>query len=271
MPTGPGGDRGPYSTMIGGVAYFHPTRLYYGAKLGPDIDQAFRLTLRRSGRTSCRVASGTTGRGRPMGPYLTLQLAHAFLLLGDLDRMDALLGWAIGNAAYARVSRYDGAAEQWEVTTGTWNEQHAYTVSDDFTAMPFDVWYMGDMPHGWAAAEFMLLLREILFFEAGEDDNRELYIAPGVLRSWLSGNGGHSVAVTDAATTYGAKFGYTLVHDESNRRVMIDITQPVPGVNYVYPCRLGEVTGATADGAALPAAADVRLPPATEHAEIRYA
>jgi hypothetical protein len=29
---------------------------------------------------------------------------------------------------------------------------------------------LGDIPHGWAAAGFMLLPREILFFEAGEDD-----------------------------------------------------------------------------------------------------
>ena len=206
------------------------------------------------------------------GPYLTLQLAHAFLLLGDLDRMDALLGWTIGNAAFARVGRYDGAAEEWQVTTGTWNEQHAYTVSNDFTAMPFHVWYMGDMPHGWAAAEFMLLLREILFFEAGEDDNRELFIAPGVLPRWLSGDGGHSVTVTNAPTTYGTAFGYTLVHDEPNRKLLIDVTQPVPGVNYVYTCRLGAVTGASADGVALPVAAnEVRLPAGTAHAEINYA
>ena len=30
---------------IGAAAYFHPIRLYYGAKLGDDIDLAFRLTL----------------------------------------------------------------------------------------------------------------------------------------------------------------------------------------------------------------------------------
>jgi hypothetical protein len=130
---------------------------------------------------------------------------------------------------------------------------------------------MGDMPHGWAAAEFMLLLREMLFFEAGEDDARELYIAPGVLPRWLRGDGGHSVTVADAATTYGTPFGYTLNHDEANRILRIDITQAVPGVTYVYPCRLGVVTDAAADGVAVPAAGgDVRLPAGTRRAEIRY-
>ena len=272
VPSGPGGDRGLYSTMIGSVAYFHPTRLYYGSKLGDDIDLAFRLTLDTIWSHFIEGGFRHDTSWQAYGPYLTLQLAHAFLLLGDLDRMDALLGWTIGNAAFARVSRYDGATEEWQVTTGTWNEQHAYPVSNDFTAMPFHVWYMGDMPHGWAAAEFMLLLREILFFEAGEDDNRELFIAPGVLPRWLNGDGGHSVTVTDAATTYGTAFGYTLTHDEAHRKLLIDITQPVPRVTYVYPCRLGKVTGTSADGVALPVAAnDVRLPPGTVHAEIDYA
>jgi hypothetical protein len=39
----------------------------------------------------------------------------------------------------------------------------------------------------------------------------------------------------------------------------------------VYPCRLGAVTAATADGAALQVTgADVQLPPGTAHAEISY-
>ncbi|HEX5200876.1 hypothetical protein ACFQS1_26380 [Paractinoplanes rhizophilus] len=271
VPSGPGGDRGLYSTIIGAVAYFHPTRLHYGAKLGDDLDLAFRLTLDTIWAHFVQGGFRHDKSWQAYGPYLTMQLAHAFLLIGDLDRMDALLGWVIGNAAYAKVSRYPGAADEWQVTTGTWNEQHAYPVASDFTEMPFRVWYMGDMPHGWAAAEFMLLLREMLFFEAGEDDARELYIAPGVLPRWLRGDGGHSVTVADAATTYGTPFGYTLNHDEANRILRIDITQAVPGVTYVYPCRLGVVTDAAADGVAVPAAGgDVRLPAGTRRAEIRY-
>jgi hypothetical protein len=271
VPSGPGGDRGLYSTMIGSVAYFHPTRLYYGAKLGDDIDDAFRLTLETIWSHFVEGGFRHDRSWQAFGPYLTLQLAHAFLLVGDVDRMDQLLGWTMGNAAFARVSRYDGAAEEWQVTTGTWNEQHAYTVSNDFTAMPFHTWYMGDMPHGWAAAEFMLLLRNILFFEAGEDDARELYLAPGVLPRWLRGNGGHSVTVTNAATTYGEALGFTLVHDEPARRVIIDITQAIPGVTYVFPCRLGTVTAARADGVAIAwTGAEVRIPAGTIHVEVSY-
>jgi hypothetical protein len=271
VPSGPGGDRGLYSTIIGAAAYFHPTRLYYGAKLGDDIDAAFRLTLDTIWAHFIEGGFRHDRSWQAYGPYLTLQLAHAFLLIGDLDRMDALLGWSIDNAAYARVSRSAGSADRWQVTTGTWNEQHAYPVANDFSAMPFRSWYMGDMPHGWAAAEFLLLLREMLFFEAGEDDGRELYVAPGIPPRWLRGDGGHAITVTGAATMYGAPFGYVLRHDEANRRVRIDITSQVPGVTYVYPCRLGPVTAASADGAALPVTgADVRLPAGTASAEVTY-
>ena len=80
------------------------------------------------------------------------------------------------------------------------------------------------------------------------------------------------MTVTDAATTYGAVFGYTLQHDEANHLVIIDISQPVAGVTYVYPCRLGAAIGARADGAGLPVPGDdVRLPLGTLHATISYA
>jgi hypothetical protein len=52
------------------------------------------------------------------------------------------------------------------VALGSWNEQHTYPIVKDFGEISGDWWYMGDIPHGWAAAEFLLLLREILFFEA---------------------------------------------------------------------------------------------------------
>jgi hypothetical protein len=125
---------------------------------------------------------------------------------------------------------------------------------------------MVDAPDGHT-----LLLREILFFEAGEDDDPHIYLAPGVLPRWLRGDGGHSVHVADAPTVFGTSFGYTLHHDEAARLVTIDIPAPIPGVRYVYPCRLGQVTAAVADNAAVPAAADVPLPVGTRHAEITYA
>ena len=111
----------------------------------------------------------------------------------------------------------------------------------------------------------------MLFFEAGEDDDRHLYLAPGILPRWLRGDGGHRVSVSGAPTTFGGPFGYSLRHDEAGRRVTIDIPAPPAGCRFVFPCRLGAVTAVTANGTAVPVTgADVDLPAGTTHAEIGY-
>jgi hypothetical protein len=274
IPTGPADVGRLDSTIIGALCYFHPTRLYYGAKLGTDIDQAFRATLETIWAHFVTGGFRHDGAWHAYGPYLTLHLAHAFLLLGDVERMDASLAWAVGDAAFARISRTDNpadASQSWQVSQGAWNEQHAYPIASNLAEIPDRWWYMGDIPHGWAAAEFTLLLRDILFFEAGEDDDPHIYIAPGVIPAWLRGDGGHSVAVSEAPTVFGTPFGYTLRHDQAAKLITIDIPVPVPGVRYIYPCRLGLPTAATAD--AMPATtlgSDVQLPAGTHHAEISY-
>jgi hypothetical protein len=272
IPTGPGDVGRLDSTMIGTLAYFHPCRLYMGKKLGDDIDVAARLTLETI------WSHFVTGGGfrhdaawHAYGPYLTLQLAHSFLLLGDIDRMDQCLAWAVGNAAYAHVSRGVVAGDAWQVVQGGWNEQHCYPVASDFAEVPNDWWYMGDIPHGWAAAEFNLLLRDILFFEADEDGAPHIYLAPGVPAHWV--DDGQTIGVAHAPTILGGVFGYTLTHQQSARTVHIRITQAPPrSVPYVYRCRFGAIASAQADGVAIAASGDtVWLPAGTVVATIRYA
>jgi hypothetical protein len=130
---------------------------------------------------------------------------------------------------------------------------------------------MGDMPHGWACAEFMLLMRDILFFEADEDGNPHIYIAPGVMPHWLKDN--QSVTVNNAPTIFGQVFGYRLIHSALNKEVVIDILQPPPAnVSFVYSCKFGNsVVKATADGAAVNVSGkDVRLPGGTMQATVKY-
>jgi hypothetical protein len=271
IPTGPGDVGRLDSTMVGALCYFHPCRLYDGPKLGQDVDQAFRLTLETIWSHFIRGGFRHDSAWNAFGPYLTLQMAHAFLLIGDQARMDACLGWAVGNAAFAQISRYDGADQTWQVAHGAWNEQHAYPVASSLAEIPDRWWYMGDIPHGWAAAEFTLLIRDMLFFESGEDNDRHIYLAPGILPRWLALDGGHRVSVTGAPTTFGTRFGYSLHNDNAARQVTIEIPAPLPGVRYVYPCRFGKITSVRANGvAATLTGADVQLPPGTTHAEINY-
>jgi hypothetical protein len=200
---------------------------------------------------------------------LTLQLAHAFLLIGDVSRMDQCLAWAV-KAAYARVSRRDGSVDQWQVVSGAWNEQHCYPIAKDFGEIPSRWWYMGDIPHGWAAAEFLLLLRDILFFEADEDDDPHIYLAPGIMPHWVTD--AERLEVPDAPTTFGSPFGYRLRHDSAAHTVTIEITQPPPAsVHFVYPCRFGDVSSVTADGRAHTVTGeDVLLPAGLSRAVVGY-
>lgn len=271
VPTGPGDVGRLDSTMVGAVAYFHPCRLYMGAKLGDDVDDAFRMTLETIWSQFIDGGFRHDSAWYCYGPYLTLQLAHAFLLIGDVERMDRLLAWSVGNAGYARIARNSGiAGDFWQAALGAWNEQHCYPIAKDFGELPNRWWYMGDIPHGWACAELLLLLRDILFFEADEDGSPHIYLAPGVMPHWLAGGG--SVGVSEAPTIFGGPFGYRLDHDAGARQVTISITRTPPGSPwYIYPCRFGDVATATSNaGGAQVVGGSVHLPAGTTQATIRY-
>jgi hypothetical protein len=270
IPTGPGDVGRLDSTIIGALSYFHPCRLYDGSKLGADIDLAARHTLdtiwghfidgggfRHDSAWNC------------YGPYLTLQLAHSFLLIGDVARMDQCLRWIVGNA-YSTVGR-EGSPTPWQVVLGAWNEQHCYPIAKDFREMPGRSWYMGDIPHGWACADFLTLLRDILFFETDEDGDAQLYLAPGLMPHWLGD--GETIVVKDAPSVFGQNFGFRLTHRVAARRVEIQITQPPPlHVRMVYPCRLGSgVQSATSNGNPLSVSnRDVLIPGGSTSAVITY-
>ena len=257
------------STIIGAAAYFHPTRLYYGAKLGDDVDQAFRLTLETIWSHFVDGGFRHDAAWHAYGPYLTLQLAHAFLLIGDVDRMDACLGWAIGNAGVRPSAATTAPREQWQVTTGA-GTSSTPTRSPTTSPRCRSGWYMGDMPHGWAAAEFMppAPRHPVLRGRRGR--------RPGALHGPRRLPAGSAATAATRyhrrrATSYGATFGYTLRHDEPNRRIVIDIPNPLPAVRYVYACRFGEVTRVLVGGIEQPPTGrDVRLAPGTTHAEISY-
>ena len=103
IPTGPGDVGRLDSTIIGALCYFHPCRLYDGAKLGADIDGAARMTLDTIWGHFIDGGFRHDSAWNSYGPYLTLQLAHAFLLIGDVGRFDQCLQWVVGNAAKTRL------------------------------------------------------------------------------------------------------------------------------------------------------------------------
>jgi len=132
---------------------------------------------------------------------------------------------------------------------------------------------MGDIPHGWAAAEFITLMRDILFFEADEDGQPHIYIAPGVMAHWLDDN--QSIGIMDAPTIFGRTFGYRMMHRQASKHVELEIAQhPRSGVDYRFPCPFGnriervEINGQQV----LQNAADqvIQIPAGTRKVLVRY-
>ncbi|ADY02169.1 hypothetical protein VMUT_1968 [Vulcanisaeta moutnovskia 768-28] len=71
------------------------------------------------------------------GSYLTMNLAHSWAILGDRDRVSRYLTWIINH-----VSPTYGWAEGISIITERGGQ--------------------GDAPHGWAAADFIMLIRDLV-------------------------------------------------------------------------------------------------------------
>ena len=155
-------------------------------------------------------------------------------------------------------------------TLGAWNEQHCYPIAKDFKENPFTYWYMGDIPHGWACAEFMLLLRDILFFESSEDSNPHIYIAPGLLSNWL--NNEDKISVEDAPTVFGENFSYQLSNNKQNNTVEIHIKHSPQNVAFIFPCRFGNgVKTVTVDENEIAFQGnDISIPAGSHHIIVEY-
>ncbi|MBP2664274.1 MAG: hypothetical protein H6Q71_2222 [Firmicutes bacterium] len=271
IPTGPADVAQLDSTIVGILAYFYPCRLYMNSKLGSYIDWAAKMSLDTIWAHFVSGGFMHDSAWNCYGPYLTLQLAHAFLLIGDIEKMDQCLKWSV-DASFSKINTSAENSQQWQVVLGGWNEQHCYPIATNFNKIPNGSWYMGDMPHGWACAEYMMLLRDILFFEATEDNDPCIYIAPGIASYWLDNNS--TIEVKNAPTIFGQTYGFKLLHDKTNKIVDIHITQPIQGVKYIYPCRFGSqidsvtINGNIANGSVFQK--EIHLPENAQHLIIKY-
>lgn len=271
IPTGPADVGLLDSTLIGTVAYFHPCRLYDGLKLGADIDLAARFTLDTIWNHFIKGGFCHDSAWQCYGPYLTLQLAHAFLFTGELEKMDQLLKWTVRAGNVSVGGMLTDESDIWKVVIGAWNEQHCYPVANNFEGpILHERWYMGDIPHGWACAEFMLLIRDILFFEVAEDTDPQIYIAPGIMPHWYGD--GDTITVRKAPTIFGVDFGYQMLFRGREKTIQIKLTSGVPGVRYIYPFRLpNRITGIEIDGRSAPVVSrDIELPVGFGQAIIRF-
>jgi len=108
-----------------------------------------------------------------------------------------------------------------------WN-QWAEVVGRD----PRESRFVGDMPHGWVASDFIRSVLDLFAYEREQDD--ALVIAAGVPPQWLDGDG---VAIENLRTPFG-KLSYSLRRDADRVLLVIsdgDFRLPPGGVVFQWP------------------------------------
>ena len=98
--------------------------------------------------------------------------------------------------------------------------------------------FVGDMPHGWVASDFIRSVLDLFAYEREAD--RSLVIAAGIPITWLDGDG---VAVEHLRTPFGG-LSYTLKRDGNALRLDVrgdDFKLPKGGVVFAPPTTPGSI------------------------------
>ncbi len=114
-----------------------------------------------------------------------------------------------------------------------WN-QWAEVVGRD----PRQIRFIGDMPHGWVASDFIRSALDLFAYE--RDSDHALVLAGGVPANWLEGEG---VAITGLRSAYG-KLGYTLKQNGKYLLLHIAAGAAPPG-GFVFAWPRSDAPGAT--------------------------
>jgi hypothetical protein len=155
-------------------------------------------------------------------PY-EIRNVGAFVRLGWRDRAEELLD-------YFLASQRPPGWRQWPEV-----------VSRDQRAPRF----LGDLPHGWVASDYVRSVLEMLAYERESDD--ALVLGAGVPPSWLRGSG---VQVQGLRTRWG-QLALTMRAEEDSVVVMIGPGLHVPPGGIVLQAPIGPIESATVDGRAV--------------------
>jgi hypothetical protein len=215
--------RGMDLGMIGTLAAWSPLRLMPSdSPLLEGTLSALEATLFYEG--ALFVNTGHSG----WGTYLNMRVAGCRLLHGSPKGWDLML----------RLLRFASPTYNWPEAI------HTRSLSGS----------AGDGQHGWASAEWLLLIRSLLLRE----DDRRLIITPMLPQDWLS-TPGH-LSIENAPTRFGP-LSYNLEWD-ANQSLHLELSKPLrtPPSDLVWRIP-GPIHEALVDGhAAKPTAAGLVLP-----------
>jgi hypothetical protein len=141
-------------------------------------------------------------------PY-ELRSVGAFVRLGQRDRAIQLLDGLMAD-------RRPAGWNQWAEVVGRVAREPRF---------------IGDMPHGWIASDFVSAALDLFAYERQSDQS--FLIAAGVPTQWLAGEG---IAVENLRTPYG-ELSYTLGREENRLALSIagGVTPPPGGLVFGWP------------------------------------
>jgi hypothetical protein len=189
------GDFDPTSTAIafaprGDIAALPPELV------APTYERYWRgFTDRRDGKTAWDVYT----------PY-ELRVVGTMVRLGWRDRAQALLDFFLAD-------RRPLAWNQWAEVVGR-DPRHPR--------------FVGDMPHGWVASDFIRATLDLFAYE--RDSDHAIVLAGGIAPSWLDEGG---IAVENLRTPYG-RLSYTLRRDGDQVALRLTVTSGFPPGGFVF-------------------------------------
>jgi hypothetical protein len=189
--------------------------------------------MERSARQGLPTNMGWLG---PSGvwPGESMEVALIYLLRGDAQRTVDLLIAALNHSYSTKVWQEEILVDK-TLPTACGRPHPPDAVNQTGT---------GDMPEGWAHANLIILVRNMLLREEGET----LHLLSGIPPDWIGV--GERISVQEAPTMLGGKMSYTLSYPAAGKMVL-DLTPPPDSSEVVvhFPLSKGQrITAARVNG-----------------------
>ena len=181
------------------------------AKLFSPTDPLVTGLLTRMERSARQGLPTNMGWLGPSGvwPGETMEVALTYLLRGDARKTADLLIAALNHSYSTKVWQEEMLVDK-TLPTACGKPNSLDAVDQTGT---------GDMPEGWAHANLVMLVRNMLLREEGES----LHLLWGIPPDWI--RAGESISVRGAPTMLGGKVSYTLSYPLAGKMVL-DLTPP---------------------------------------------
>ena len=222
-----GGEYLPAAPTLPDAPAWGTLRAVVPAKLFSPVDPLVTGLLTRMEGSARQGLPTNMGWLGPSGvwPGESMEVALTYLLRGDAQKTADLLIAALDHSYSTKVWQEEILVDK-TLPTACGKLHPPDAVNQTGT---------GDMPEGWAHANLVILVRDMLLREEGET----LHLLSGIPPDWIGV--GERISVQEAPTMLGGKMSYTLNYPAAGKMVL-DLTPPAdsPEVVVHFPLSKGQ-------------------------------